>query len=440
MITGLFLFQNDLRLHDNPALQLAAQEVDALLCVYCMPPRKQAHQPYSYTEPGLHRQQFMLQSLSCLNNQLSRYHQYLIVLPDNPLSTFPEIITRYNVTAFYRSQSCGYYENQIWQQLKQQYPYLSFTTKATHTIFEQSELPFDVNDLPATFSKFRKQVDDKPVQPSIPKVDWLPPPPANLVQPASIPFPSTALISEFTGGETEALQHLEAYFSTAYPSQYKLTRNALEGWDKSTKFSPWLALGCLSVRTLLETLSQYQNEIEQNASTEWIKFELLWREYFQWYAHCHQANLFTFKGIKPYAPTTSFYYERFRRWCSGNTPFPIVNACMNQLNQTGFMSNRGRQIVASCLINELSIDWRYGATYFEQHLIDYDVASNWGNWQYLAGVGADPKEHRHFNLQKQTEIYDPNHNFIRKWRGDQTDGNLDAVDAADWPIGFSDDE
>lgn len=104
------------------------------------------------------------------------------------------------------------------------------------------------------------------------------------------------------------------------------------------------------------------------------------------------------------------------------------------------MSNRGRQIVASCLVNELSIDWRYGATYFEQHLIDYDVASNWGNWQYLAGVGADPQEHRHFNLQKQTEIYDPNHSFIRKWRGNQTDGNLDAVDAADWPIGFSDDE
>ncbi|WP_370646518.1 deoxyribodipyrimidine photo-lyase [Photobacterium sp. OFAV2-7] len=238
MITGLFLFQNDLRLHDNSALQLAAQEVDVLLCVYCMPQRKQEHQPYSFAELGLHRQQFLLQSLSCLNNQLSRYHQYLIVLPNTLLNTFPEIITRYNVTMFYRSQHCGYYENQIWQQLKQQYPYLSFTTKATHTIFENSELPFDVSDLPATFSKFRKQVDDKPVKPSIPKVNWLPPPPANLVQPASMPFPSTELTNEFTGGETAALQPLQVYFSTTHPSQYKLTRNALDGWDKSTKFSP----------------------------------------------------------------------------------------------------------------------------------------------------------------------------------------------------------
>ncbi len=90
---------------------------------------------------------------------------------------------------------------------------------------------------------------------------------------------------------------------------------------------------------------------------------------------------------------------------------------MNQLKQTGYMSNRGRQIVASCFIHELGLDWRYGATYFEQHLIDYDVASNWGNWQYLAGVGADPRGCRQFNLSKQTQQYDPNAEFIDKWQG-----------------------
>ena len=85
---------------------------------------------------------------------------------------------------------------------------------------------------------------------------------------------------------------------------------------------------------------------------------------------------------------------------------------MHQLVQTGWMSNRGRQIVASCLVNELGLDWRYGAAFFEKHLVDYDVASNYGNWQYIAGVGCDPRGGRHFNLEKQAEIFDPDGVFL----------------------------
>ena len=88
---------------------------------------------------------------------------------------------------------------------------------------------------------------------------------------------------------------------------------------------------------------------------------------------------------------------------------------MKQLSATGYLSNRGRQIAASCLINEMAGDWRYGAAWFASQLIDYDVAANWGNWQYLAGVGADPKGGRHFNLAKQTEIYDADGSFQSRW-------------------------
>ena len=98
------------------------------------------------------------------------------------------------------------------------------------------------------------------------------------------------------------------------------------------------------------------------------------------------------------------------------------------------MSNRGRQIVASCLVNELGVDWRYGAAYFEHQLIDYDVASNWCNWQYIAGVGVDPRGGRHFNIAKQTQIYDPDNRFIQLWQGDKDLCSLDSVDAADWPM------
>ena len=106
---------------------------------------------------------------------------------------------------------------------------------------------------------------------------------------------------------------------------------------------------------------------------------------------------------------------------------------MHQLNQTGYLSNRGRQIVASCLVNELAVDWRYGAAYFEQQLLDYDIGSNWGNWQYIAGVGADPRGGRHFNIDKQTAQFDPDGHYIERWDGQQT-RQLDVNDAADWPI------
>ncbi|MGO0305166.1 FAD-binding domain-containing protein [Endozoicomonas acroporae] len=111
----------------------------------------------------------------------------------------------------------------------------------------------------------------------------------------------------------------------------------------------------------------------------------------------------SYRGIKT-------HYEkilRLQKWCAGNTPRHIVNACMKELQATGYLSNRGRQIVASCFIYELGMDWRYGAAWFEQQLVGYDVGSNWGNWQYLAGVGADPRGSRHFNLDKQAQQFDP---------------------------------
>ena len=188
------------------------------------------------------------------------------------------------------------------------------------------------------------------------------------------------------------------------------------------------------MRTLLSRLKDYEKKVVANDSTYWIYFELLWREYFQWYAHRYGRQLYRFNGITDKSSHRCYYPERYQRWCHGNTPYPLVNALMNQLNATGYMSNRGRQIAASCFIYDLQLDWRFGAAYFEQQLIDYDVASNWGNWQYIAGVGADPRGGRHFNVEKQTRQYDPQGEFIEKWQGDTGSQALDSVDADDWPI------
>ena len=433
---GLFLFKNDLRIHDNLALATAAAEVDQLICIYCLEPKQPPSSLRAPSNLSPHRQLFLQQSLTDLHRSLKNLGQQLMVTNDSPLDIIPQLITQHNIGHIYCSEAAGYYERLNWQRLIKRYPFIGFKSITTHTLFEIAELPFPIAELPDSFSKFCKLTEHLSIKLPQPKLASMPPSPA-----VFIPWPDPSPIKVdnllFEGGEQRALAHLKNYFNSELASTYKETRNGLEGMDYSTKFSPWLANGCLSARQILRVLHAYEHHKGANDSTYWIYFELLWREYYQLYAHRHGKKLFSFSGLKLTKPATSFYPERFQKWCNGNTPYPIVNAFMKQLNSTGYMSNRGRQLVASCLVHELGLNWRYGASYMEQQLVDYDVASNWGNWQYLAGVGADPRGHRRFNLTKQTQIYDPKGDFIKKWGGDNFDSQLDSLDAADWPISRS---
>ncbi|MDC0084061.1 DASH family cryptochrome [Oceanospirillaceae bacterium] len=430
---GLFLFSNDLRLDDNPALALAASEVDQLICLYCLDPKQPPSSLRAPSNLSAHRHQFLFASLNDLHMSLKQLDQGLMVANEPALDIIPQLITQHNIGHIYASENAGYYEKQLWQRLTKRYPFIKFKRLASHTLFTQSDLPFELTELPTSFSKFRKLVEPLSIQSPLPQLKSIPPSPIALIP----PMPKSMAVSQtplFEGGEQQGRLHLQGYFDSRLASHYKQTRNGLDGMDYSTKFSPWLANGSLSVRRVIDCLRQYERDIEANDSTYWIYFELLWREYYQWYAHHYGVHLFSAKGIKNSKPNTSFYPERFQKWCHGNTPYPIVNACMRQLRATGYMSNRGRQLVASCFVHELGLDWRYGAAYMEQQLVDYDVASNWGNWQYLAGVGADPRGHRRFDLAKQTQTYDPKQLFIKHWGADKNAPPLDSVDAADWPI------
>lgn len=427
---GLYWFGNDLRLADQPGLVRAAREVDELICVYLVNPDWFKPSRYSSTRPlGQRREQFLLESLRALDERLRALGQRLNVAWARPLDVIPTLITRYNLTHIYRSRHPGFDEQREWRWLWDHYPQLAFVEMENQTLFESHQLGDGA--LPATFSAFRRQMRHTAAAEPVAEPGSLPAGPE--FSGARPPEPK-AHDGAFIGGEAAARRHLDRYFSSDLPRRYKLDRNELDGWDHSTKFSPWLAMGCLSPRQILAQLRAYEARKGANESTEWIHFELLWREYFHWSARELGADLFRFGGRARRSPNTSFYPERFRKWCDGNTPYPLVNACMRQLNQTGYMSNRGRQLVASCLVNELSLDWRYGAAYFQEQLLDYDVGSNWGNWQYIAGVGADPRGGRHFNLAKQAAQYDPDGAFVAQWGGAGGDARLDSVDAADWPI------
>jgi deoxyribodipyrimidine photo-lyase len=224
----------------------------------------------------------------------------------------------------------------------------------------------------------------------------------------------------FQGGETTAYERLEHYCQQGCIDRYKQTRNGMVGADYSTKMSPWLAVGAVSARSILQRVKRFEKETGiANEDTYWVIFELLWRDYMRYYGLQSGTRLFKLLGCVGSAAQTKYPWRRddtlFNAWATGNTGYPFIDANMRELAITGFMSNRGRQNVASFLVRDLGLDWRLGAKHFERYLLDYDPCSNYGNWQYAAGVGSDPREDRYFNIVKQASQYDPDGSFIRLW-------------------------
>lgn len=251
-----------------------------------------------------------------------------------------------------------------------------------------------------------------------------------LANPGPLPAPKVLEVPErpafpFVGGETEALKRLDEYIGASQPGRkYKQTRNGMLGVNYSTKFSAALAHGLISPRLLASRAEQMDRELgdKGKAGGYWIVFELLWRDYFHFVGAKYGSSMFTLEGIEEQLDSKSVqskagewkspnslsdHNDAFVRWTQGQTGVPLIDANMRELAATGFMSNRGRQNVASFLTKDLYYDWRLGAEWFESLLSDYDPNSNYGNWQYVAGVGNDPRSSRQFNPQKQLNDYDP---------------------------------
>ena len=434
----LYWLQNDLRIDDNPILSELATGQCALDIVFVINPHWFKNNNYQQKPYGVHKQQFLMQSLYELQQELIERGQTLHVLEGEPVSVLKQRIAEQHIDEVVCSEFVGTYEQRQLARLKAHCPHVIFKTTQQDTLFQQSDLPFDLDELPKSFTPFRKMVEAINIPITISAL-----PTGLLPQPITLCAANPIELNERTnynnavmhGGLKSAQTHLKQYFSGLLPSTYKITRNELDGFSNTTKFSSWLAFGCVSARQVYKAIEAYEHNQITNESTYWIKFELLWREYFKWHALKAGKSLFSFKGQKQTKPLTTFMPNRFAAWCNGSTPYPLVNAIMNELNETGYISNRSRQIAASCLVNELGLDWRYGAAYFEQQLIDYDVAANWGNWQYIAGVGVDPRGGRHFNIEKQTLQSDPHAVYTNKWQGNKnTSTQLDNVNEVDWPI------
>jgi deoxyribodipyrimidine photo-lyase len=451
--TALYWFNDDLRLDDNIALDTVIRQSDRIALIYVFNPFWLTPKNYQQRFIGQHRLAFIVQSLLDLESQLKALGHTLHILEGDPLTVIPPLARDNGITLVGTSTQLGWHEAKIWEMLQQRLPDQKIVSQSNNQLYT-TQLLFGStrvdNNVLMSFSKFRTHIQRNAIGPlSYTKtmVQGLPTPIAlrgNFETIADLQSKLQNTLDAinctehdnkqpFVGGEKAAQTHLESYFSGDYPSSYRSTRNELDGWRNSTKLSPYLANGNISPRQVWTAVENFEKSNIKNDDTYWIKFELLWREYFHWLAIMQCASLYQFQGMASSRPLTTYLPERFQKWCHGNTPYALVNACMKQLNATGYMSNRGRQITASCLVNELGVDWRYGAAYFQDKLIDHDVASNWGNWRYIAGVGADPRGGRHFNLTKQMQSYDPNGEFVAKWQGTNSSQPLDSVDAVGWP-------
>jgi len=433
---ALFWFRNDLRLHDNPGLEAAAAAADEVLLVYLWPRQR----PWCNTVGlGPQRERFTSESLADLVKALQPLGQNLLVLQGSPELVLPDLVRDYRIDEIHTTQCTGSYEARALRTLRERLAAPVHEHRG-NTLFPQGAIDALADTLPDTFSPFRRRVE-KQLEPDTPgrALPQLPPPPAvrfhAVPPPAAKPHLGLPARGGVSAGQRRLRQFLEVDGGIR---DYKATRNALDPLAGSSTLSPWLANGNLSAREVAAAIRDHEAEHGANESTYWLYFELLWREFFFWRAIKDGDSLFRFHGrtggrASPVSRCT-FEPRNYARWCAGDTNFPLVNALMRQLVATGWMSNRGRQIAASCLIHNLGIDWRYGAAFFEKHLIDYDVASNYGNWQYIAGVGADPRGGRAFNIEKQTAQYDPDGVFIAKWEGNRPHQPDYVTDAADWPL------
>ncbi|MEI8085256.1 MAG: deoxyribodipyrimidine photo-lyase [Paludibacter sp.] len=406
---AVFWFRRDLRLEDNAGLFHALQSGSPILPLFIFDTDILSQLDGKHDR----RVDFIHQALTSLQIQLEALGSTLCVKIGKPLDIFTQLAEEYDITAVYTNRD---YESSALQRDKNIKEFLDsksikLLTFKDQVIFEANEV-LKSNGEPYTiftpYSKIWKQ---------------------NLSEKSYISFPSQQLINQFVkvekmpiptleeiGFQKTDMQFIPPTVDENIIASYDETRNlpAVEG---TTRLSVHLRFGTVSIRKLV-ALALKLNEV-------WLN-ELIWREFFM-------SILVHF----PHVETGAFRqkYEgiawrnnetEFDAWCKGKTGYPIVDAGMRQLNETGWMHNRVRMVVASFLTKHLLIDWRWGEAYFANKLIDYELSANNGNWQWAAGCGCDAAPYfRVFNPSEQTKRFDPDLKYIRHW--------VKELDSFDYP-------
>ena len=427
--TILLWFRTDLRLHDHEALCTALERDADVVPVYVFDPRMFGRTRQGFPRTAGFRAQFLREAVEDLRQQLRQRGADLIVRTGHPEQVLPDLTRATGARQVFFHRCAGTEEQATEAAVAQALRDAGATATGFdgHTLYHPHNLPFSLQQLPEVFTEFRRRIENNTaIREPFATPDTIPYPPDDNLPPGPVPTceelgvapctPDPRAVLDFKGGETAGLGRLKAYFwQQDCLRRYKETRNGLLGADYSSKFSPWLALGCLSPRYIYAEVERYERQVVRNDSTYWLVFELLWRDFFHFLTLKHGGRLFRRSSLRNLRIDWQRDETHWQAWIDGHTGFPLIDANMRELAATGFMSNRGRQNVASFLTKNLGLDWLRGAEWFEGLLIDYDPASNYGNWSYAAAVGTDPRGFRFFNPIKQGKDYDPQGDYIRHW-------------------------
>ncbi|XP_077992170.1 cryptochrome DASH-like [Glandiceps talaboti] len=427
--TIICLLRNDLRLHDNEVLQWANQNADNVIPVYCFDPRNyETTENFHLPKTNPNRLKFQLESVRDVRKSLQNAGSGLIVRKGKPEEIVPEIINgigKGNIKAVVFHEEATSRELTVESALAKVcgVPVKKFWGS---TLYHQDDLPFSIKQLPDDFREFHKSIETKSkVRSTIHPMEKMKPLHGGLEHgelPTMKDFgfkdpkidPRSAF--HFEGGESSALARLHYYlWESDCVAKYKEMHTGVNLPDNSTKFSAWLALGCISPRKIFEEIHKYENERTSNESTHGVINELLWRDYFKFIALKYGDRLFELSGLSGKKIEWKHDDKLYSAWKEGKTGVPFIDACMRELASTSFTSNEGRQDVASFLTKDLKLDWRLGAEWFEHSLIDHDYASNYGNWVYSAGVGNDPDQDMKLNVVERGSDHDPQGDYIRLW-------------------------
>lgn len=417
----LVWFRNDLRLHDNEMLVEAIAKSDSILPVYILDRRSFGETKYGTLKTGNIRAQFILESVLGLRNALKQIGGNLLIAEGNPEDIIPQLVQEYEITEVYHHREVAREETHVSTLVENALWKLRVNLKhfIGHTLYNKEDLPFPIKDIPDAFNQFKKKIErDSIIKPCFAAPDRI-----NVAE--VIDWGTLSSLSdldltpqqkdqrsdfEFVGGEAEGLAHLQKVIVAM--QQAATTKNLI----LASKLSAWLAMGSLSPRKVYWEIKKMEGVPNTKAMFNHILLGLLWRDYFRFMFKKYGNTFFSPDGFGSQGLIDiANEQDNFSKWKNAQTGFAVVDAVMTELNQTGFISNIARQTAALYLINNLEVSWVFGAAYFEEKLIDYNPASNWGNWANVAGVGNDQKTKSVFDLDKNIKNLDPKGNYSLTW-------------------------
>lgn len=399
--TILVWFRNDLRLHDNEVLVRALDNDNQIVPVYCFDPEAFGTTVWGTRKTGAVRASFIRQNVIALRESFRRFGGDLHVAHGDPKTVLPDLCREYGIDEVYHHREVAHEETAVSEEVEAALWKMQINLKhfIGHTLFHKEDLPFPIKDIPDSFAVFRRKAERESfVRPQ-------------LTSPTAIRFPEGGIrateiptLTELGFSAEEVAQAGHPEFSGGEPEALRLMHQFLAdpgNAGKESRLSPYIASGALSPNTLYHAIVGSELFAADKKNMEFHVQKLLWRDYFRFMFKKHGNTFFQAAGFATAPPPVQeFEKDAFYKWAHGETDEPAINDGMRLLNETGFISGRLRLILATYLVHTLRVNWLWGAAWFEEKLIDYNPASNYGNWAHAAGVGSSVKDNKPLDINK----------------------------------------